>query len=55
MPKYNPGTQRLDKVQTMIRISSTTDQFNVAEMGYFIDCLSVSHPNLKCIFSETIP
>lgn len=38
LPKWNSGTQTLNKVQSMISFSQTTDQFIVAEMGYKIDC-----------------
>jgi hypothetical protein len=50
-PKWNPGTQTVAKVESMFTTNAAKDQFNVAEMGFYIDCSSSGHPNLKCIVS----
>ena len=47
LPKWNPGTQSLAMVKSMVAYSAS--DFSVANLGYMIDCTSSGQPSIKCI------
>lgn len=55
LPKWNPGTQDLQNVQSMIQYSAASDRFIVGQLGYQIDCSSSAHPSLVCTVSPANP